>query len=152
MAQFDRCVLDVVVDIVRCEIRCVVQDDTDFLAELGLKRVQQPCRDVGGEVVFSFQKEGVTAGGDTAQQFETLPRARHCQCRALSFREPRVDKLGREFLACLVDRYDCVLVVQIVRLFLKPSRNAFWARSSDSTYSGRAVFQDSPASDINRRT
>ena len=54
-------------DCVRREIRRVVQDDTDFLAELGLECVQQPDRRVAVEVLFAGQKERFAAVADRTE-------------------------------------------------------------------------------------
>ena len=123
VTQFERRVFGELFDFVRRKIWRVVQHYAEFFAEFGLECIQQPYREIACEIILAWKIERLAVVSDSTQQFQTLPRARHRQCRALSFGKPRIDEI-RQFLPSLVDRYDRVLVVQIGELFLNPSRNA----------------------------
>ena len=57
MTQLDRGVLDVFLDGIGREIRCIVQHDADFLAELFLQCGEPPDRRLAVEVSFTRQEE-----------------------------------------------------------------------------------------------
>ena len=79
-------------DRVRREIRRVVQDNVEFLTELGLECVQQPDRRIAGEVLLTRQKERLATVADRTQQLDRVLRARHRQRRALACGKPRTDQ------------------------------------------------------------
>ena len=64
----------------RCrEIRRVVQDNAEFLTELGLECVQQPDRCVAVEILLTRQEERLVSIAHRTQQLDRVPRARHRQ-------------------------------------------------------------------------
>ena len=56
-----------------------VQDNAEFLTELGLECVRQPDRRIAVEILLARQKERLATVADRPQQLDRLPRARHRQ-------------------------------------------------------------------------